>query len=335
MPIEFYCPNAHPLVVPDAYAGRQVLCPSCGVLFNAPNGNTARPPVPIVVQAQPTQDEVEFDDRHAMPARILSEQDGLPHAHGVELRRVRTGIILHWIAVIFSLVGGIVVAIIAAIIVGNIVIDEMEKNLQQQPPRGRMQRPMRQPNAFQQQAFAQGVENRLKQVSLTIMLIYLIYGGIKTLLGLLGSIFCLAVPSESRAAGFMFLALIMDMLYQGLFWSNRFIFGGQDSILELIGLCAHAVCFIFFMLFLARLAFYLNSSELAQHAMHHMRAWSRLIGSTFAVLIGSILIMTLVPIMGVLLFFVGLLGMGILWLIWSTRYINLLKDMWRLLDHSV
>lgn len=335
MPIEFLCPNAHPLIVPDAYAGRQVLCPTCGVLMIAPARTAAAAPLePIYLPTPIAPDEqASALPPQAIPARILDEPNWLPQIHGVELRKVRMGIILHWSAVIFSLAGGILVALMAAIIVGNIVIEEMEKHiLPNQPPPGRVPRRQPPPNVMQQQAFAQGVENRMKDASMTIMLIYLIYSGIKTFLGLLGSIFCLSVPSESRASGFMFIALIMDLLYQGLMWSNRFVFGGQDNILELIGLCAHALCFVFFMLFLTRLANFLNDRDLAQHAMHHMRSWSRLTGGTFAVLIGCILMMLLVPVFGVLLFFLGLLGMGILWLIWSTRYITLLKDMWRLID---
>ncbi len=270
--IRFACPHCDKsLRAPETRAGSVVKCPVCGEKVTIPNAEAKLPPPEElddyrVAVPQPRRREEEWEDPEAEERR--HQRKRRRHRERRQgLEKVNLGLGFHYarlVLLLVTLIGQLLVGAVAGVAVGN-------------------------PN--------------LVPVVGVLTVLLLVSAGVQALLGIVGSIFCLAVPTASGARGIILISMVLDVLALPL-GVVMFLLDFPDVLGMLMGL----VSWILFMVFLSRLAAFVREGVLSQTCMELL--WHGLI-LFLAAPLGLVVVgfgLRFLPCIGPLIFLALLLG---------------------------
>lgn len=340
MAIEFLCPNDHPLTAEEAQSGSLVECPACGARLLVPAHAVPPSVLPARLLEDPGQKDYEAvgHDRLGLPVTFGEERPALLTA--------RIGVLLHRAKVLVSVFGFIFCIIVSGFIfVMNLepvlqkqMQEEMRKQQGQAQPRKNpfiLRAPRKQVDPALNPEAEKEMNELIRKSQRQMTLLFWAHSAIIALLGLIGSWYLLAVPRSSHAGGLIAFSLLMDVVHLGANGLNQVFFQEKNLILTLVAMSALAVCYVLLMLFLHRFALYLGEPEVARHALHHLRSWSRLISASVFVGTAGVALVLGGRMWGAFLLVGGMVLLGIFWIFWIIRYVQLLSDMRRAIDRRL
>jgi hypothetical protein len=304
--IHIQCPNGHLLELDLRDVGKHVKCPMCQMLMVVPASNLAAPATLVRPESirQPWQDDDEDDRRHDFEDDRQDEDDEeesteTPRQVRIGLRKVRTGLNYH-IAKIYVYVVGFLLVVLFIVAGGG---------LGQLPPMPVL--------------IAQG------WIYITVIVTGIV-------LDILTYIHLAGCPERTRARGLAIAYIVLEVIasilhVMGLLQDEK---GDARKVLSGLGFWVFLAGYVCIVLFLKRLAVFLNKKKLAAKATGLLVLMGVSAFCILVVLIGSV-IMADAPqpragrqadIGGVVVIFLGFLGF-LISMIWSIlRYLRLIHN---------
>jgi hypothetical protein len=305
MTIQLVCYNGHEMEVEEDFAGQKAVCPICQVVMPVPRLKQEAVPKYSVVPAQRMKKKNKVSGQ---PVLIVDDHDDeipVPVAHGLAM--VNAGLGFHSARIILYFF---------FIFLASAVLAALSKEWT---------------TYSTSQGRAQLAEDIILGTNPTpkssLLDSALIVGGmiaiglvfLHTVLGIAGSLLCLWVPRESKAQGFMIASMVLDL--SGLGVGLLVTLAGLPPVISgPLGL----VAWILFMLYLRKLAFYLNANDCADLARGIIFQGVALLFVPPLVLILFGLLSNLSGQTGLFICFSIFLVIG--WIILAIRFLNVLLD---------
>jgi hypothetical protein len=290
MAILLVCPNGHKSYVKDEHAGKKAACPICRAVVRVPDPRLTASPAPAPRPAPPPKLPIGLAsnpvDEPVTVAPLDTDEDR-PRKRGRRqaLSRVHRGLGFHYARQIILLVG-LLISLLQLILLGPKLLPTADA------PR----------------------EGSVRSFLFTAVgfLVLLLSEG-RGVIGILGSAFCAAVPAKSGARGLIVASLVLDCLTLPLPLIVPFLDDLPGALLSLVGSVFGLVAWILFMLFLRKLAYYLDAEDCGDEAQHLLiKGLLMLIGLPVALIVaGIIALLTCCGGQGLGTFFFAIIALGI------------------------
>jgi hypothetical protein len=286
MAILLVCPNGHKSFVKDEHAGKKAACPICRAVVRVPDPRLTASPVPAP-QPAPSKPPIGLArgpaDEPTTVAPLEADEDR-PKKRGRRqaLAKVYRGLGFHYARQIILLIG-LLIALLQLILVGPKLI-----------PTG--------------DAAPEGPVRPFLFTAVNILL--LIVSELRGVVGIIGSAFCAAVPPKSGARGLIITSLVLDCLTLPLPIVTPFLDLLAGALLSMLASLFGLVAWMLFMLYLRKLAYYLDAEQFGDEAMRLiLKGLLMLFGMPIGIIIaGIIAILTCMRGFGAFLFAVVAMG---------------------------
>jgi hypothetical protein len=279
------CPNGHKSFVKDEHAGKKAACPICRAVVYVPDPRLTANPRPAPPRPAPPPNlpiglARSPDDEPATVAPVADAERARKRGRRQALAKVHRGLGFHYAKQIILLVG-LLLWLLQLILLGPKFLGE-------------------DPGSVRSFLFT--------AVSILLLLLDEVRGGV----GIVGSVFCAHVPPKSGARELIIASLVLDCFTLPLPLVALALDPIPGALLSILAWLFGLVAWMLFMLYLRRLAYFLDADQHGDEAMRLMlKGLFLLIGMPFAIIIGGIFAL-LTCMRGLGTAVIGVVAMGIL-----------------------